>query len=325
MNIWRKPPGGYTPEMRRARRHARLQKTVAVLLVVAIAGAGARAGLLKSDPVSEAHALQLFRSDDSSEGVDRSQDERRGERAATRNGNTNEERNTASAPRERSRTPAAAQPSAEEPVRTSTPSPRNEDHQTMPAEGVYTWHVEGFEETSGGMRRELPKESHRIITHGDGGTWVDHHIFSNQRESWFEVGRSDEGLVTQAVRNRVQFGAVEVDRTVTFNPAALGARMPFRLNDTWAGEWTGRTEGEYEARTFEHGYITIDGERVEVWGTEIVMHMRGEVEGEVTTRSWIAPAYGLVVKQQQQMLVASGPGEYRMEWTGQVESLTPTR
>jgi hypothetical protein len=175
------------------------------------------------------------------------------------------------------------------------------------------------------MRRELPKESHRIITHESSETWTEHHIFSNQREEWFEVGRSDSGLVTAAVRNRVQFGAVEVDRTVTFDPVVLGARMPFRLNDSWSGRWEGRTEGEYEARIFEHGYIAIDGKRVEVWGTEIMMHMRGEVEGEVMTRSWIAPAYGLVVKQHQRMSVASGPGQYTTEWTGQLSSLTPSR
>jgi hypothetical protein len=190
---------------------------------------------------------------------------------------------------------------------------------------VYAWEIDGYEETSGGMRRSLPEESHRIVTHGASGRWVEHHIFSDQREQWFELGSSDEGLVTSSVRNRVQFGAVEVDRTVSFDPHLLGARMPFRLNDSWSGAWKGRTEGQYEATILEHSFLTIDGERVEVWKTEVFMQMRGEVEGEVMTRSWIAPAYGLVVKQYQRMVVASGPGEYRTEWVGQVRSLTPAR
>jgi hypothetical protein len=154
---------------------------------------------------------------------------------------------------------------------------------------------------------------------------VEHHIFSNKREEWFELNRADSVLRTSAVRNRVEFGPVEVDRTVTFDPHVIGARLPFRVDESWSGTWEGRTYGEYRSEVFERAYIVVEGKRLEVWGTEVLMHMRGEIEGEVLTRSWIAPRYALIVKQYQRISIETGAYSYRTEWTGQVASLTPSR
>lgn len=328
MSNWDTPPGGLTSDERRGQRRRRIKSAIAGLLVMTLVMGFARANLLESDPVSEAEALKEFRA---STGGDASTvgDRRRGSK----------ERGS-SVSRRRPSVVAQATPSHGVP-RAAPPSTPSEDRNVVegdpsekghaereparPREGVYTWTIEGYEEASGGTRRELPERSHRIITHGDRGTWTEHHIFSNKRETWFHLDSSSSGSSTTAVRNRIEFTPVVVDRTVTFDPPVRSTRLPFQLNETWSGRWEGRTEGDYDARIFEHTYIVIEGEKVEVWGSEVTMRMRGEVDGVVVTRSWIAPAYDMVVRQYQRMDVESGPGAYRSEWTGQVTSLTPSQ
>lgn len=325
MNVWTEPPGGFTRDQRRERRRRRFETTVAGLVVVALGLVGARALLLQSRPVPTAEALEAYRAalhrERSQVSGDGAGPRRLAQRTAIRKSHTE----TVAMPQVVASPSPQARSGDDGSGSAPTAAPRARREETRPDDGVYLWEVQGYEEASGGTRRELPERSHRIITHGGRGSWVEHHIFSDQREEWFEGGRSGSGFVSHAVRNRVQFGPVEVDRTVTFDPDLLAARLPFRINETWSGKWTGRTEGEYRARVFEHAHFIFDGERVEVWGTEVVMTMRGEVEGEVITRSWIAPAYDLVVKQEQRMTVESGPGTYHTEWTGRVTSLTPSR
>ncbi len=188
--------------------------------------------------------------------------------------------------------------------------------------GVYSWEVEGYEQAPG-VRRDLPSRSHRVITHQGASAWTEHHIFSEEREQWMNLNVAPEGVTVTSVRNRVVMGPVTVDKTVTYNPAVFVARFPPKVGRTWEGSWSGRTSGEYTARTFDHTTLVIAGEEVEVWASEVIMYMRGEVEGRVITRSWYSPKYRLLVKQYQNMDAKTGPGEYRSEWTGQVVSLQP--
>jgi hypothetical protein len=191
-----------------------------------------------------------------------------------------------------------------------------------PDEGVYTWTINGYEQGPG-VRRELPRKSHRVINHEGKDDWVEHHIFSEQKEQWFGLTISREGGAAREVRNRVEMGPVTVDRTVVFNPVMFVSRFPYKVGQTWEGQWTGDTSGSYSGRTLDHGTLRIGGKEVEVWLTEVDMEMRGEVEGDVLTRSWVAPDYHMVVKQYQEANVRSGPGEYYSEWMGQVTSLRP--
>lgn len=189
---------------------------------------------------------------------------------------------------------------------------------------MYRWRVDGIERGSG-VERRLPSRSHRVITHKGSKGWVEHHIFSQEKEMWFDLMLGDRGVYSRSSRNRVVMGPVTIDRTVTFTPPVLGSRAPFRLGRTWSGEWSGKTSGRYSAETIEHTWLTIDGKRVEVWATELDMHMWGEVEGRVVTRTWVAPEYRLAVKQYQETDVRSGPGSYYSRWTGQTLSLTPRK
>ena len=323
--MWAQPPGGFTPQQRNRRTLRRLQVTALALVVFASVLSTTRLALVRSAPVSHQEAVETYRMRAAGQPDDF-------ERDRVRHGASRRRKISS----QTSRTPSGQAPMAARSIRTAESNgragspPREASRRKeqaaahRPFEGVYTWSIQGYEQASGGMRRELPKRSHRIVTHAPDNGWVEHHIFSEQREAWFELEWAGSGLTTQAVRNRVEFGPVEVDRTVTFSPSVLGARLPLEVNDEWSGSWKGRTEGDYTARIFEHTTITIDDERVEVWGAEIEMHMRGEVEGDVLTQSWIAPDHGLVVKQHQVMSVESGPGSYETEWSGQVQSLRPS-
>jgi hypothetical protein len=183
--------------------------------------------------------------------------------------------------------------------------------------------MDGYEDAPG-VHRELPRQSHRIITY-EGKGWVEHHIYSEQKEQWFHLASSPKGVTVSEVRNRVVMGPVTVDKTVTYDPPAYASVFPFEVGQTWHGSWSGKTSGDYTGKTLDHGTITIGGENVEVWITEVVMHMQGEVQGSVVTRSWVAPSLALVVKQYQDSSVDAGPGKYRSEWTGQLTSLHPQR
>jgi hypothetical protein len=184
--------------------------------------------------------------------------------------------------------------------------------------------VDGFEQAPG-VRRELPREAHRVLTHhsSDPQRWEEHMIFSEQKEMWFDLSIVDNGVVTNSSRNKVTIGPVTQDKTVVFDPPVLVSNWPFKVGNTWSGRWDGKAYGTYEGKTFEHGYVTIEGERVEVYASEVRMQMKGDIEGTVLTRSWVSPKYNIVVKQYMETDVQSGPGNYYSEWTGQVQSLEP--
>lgn len=215
----------------------------------------------------------------------------------------------------------SAAPSAETTTDGSAPQ-QEQSAPHLPPEGVYEWEVDGVERAPG-VERRLPARSHRLIQHTGADSWTEHHIFSEEKEMWFGLLVADGCVATKSSRNRVVMGPVTADKTVTFDPVAIASRTPYELGRTWKGSWSGKTSGTYTGRTFEHTYLMIGGERVEVWGSEIVMTMHGEVEGNVITRTWVAPKYSLAVKQYQKTNVESGPGSYFSEWTGQTLTLDP--
>jgi hypothetical protein len=325
-NLWATPPGGIDPQTRKAAR-ARLRIGVVSALssLLAVGGAGVYATMKASTPAAVEDALAEFRAERSTRTGDgkreRSRQPRESRRPPSKKERSPDRRATVAASGDESfvRVQRSNRSSAK-PKRARTSAPALPVGR--PREGVYSWEIEGYEQVPG-VKRDLPKRSHRVITHQGRSDWTEHHIFSEQREQWLKLEVSREGVATTSARNRVEMGPVEVDRTVIFNPPVFVARFPFDLGAVWKGSWSGKTRGKYTARTFDHSTLTIGGERVEVWATEVVMDMTGEVEGRVITRSWVAPKYRLVVKQYQWTQVESGPGEYRSEWTGKLRSLHP--
>lgn len=333
-DVWAAPPGGLPA----AARRSHLNSGIAFALVVALSVGGSLmyASMKKSTAVSAEDALAEFAAatqDD--ESIDRkparSKERTKRERTpkAGRKEDPSRQGGSVAAPpvdthtttrpsRRRGPAPAAAA------ARERQPKADARTEATPPEEGVYAWIVEGYEQAPG-VRRDLPSRSHRVITHDGDDSWTEHHIFSEQREQWMSTAISPEGVMARSVRNRVEMGPVEVDNTIVFNPVMFVARYPSKVGQTWSGSWSGKTSGTYTARTFEKTTVVIEGQEIEVYASEVVMDMRGEVEGRAITRSWYSVEHRMVVKQYQKMDVTSGPGEYRSEWTGQVLSLQPQR
>jgi hypothetical protein len=336
-DIWAVPPGD-DGTIRRQIRRKRWKTLVAYGVTLSIViGTATYAWMNQSTPVSADDALARFRSEGSEKAVaaggspneDRRQGaERTKPRASTRPGRKEREAPrvavgaAAKSPEETGGT--VADPDAGPPDKTTTSAEAAKVSLRRPEEGVYEWSVDGYERAPG-MRRDLPERSYRLINHAGRAGWVEHHIFSKQKEMWNHLTISEEGVFAISTRNRVEIGPVTADRTVHFNPPMLVNRFPNKLGSSWKGSWSGKTSGSYTARVFDHTTITIEGEEVEVWAVEVALEMHGEVEGTALVRSWVAPDYSLVVRQYQKTSARSGPTTYYSEWTGQVVSLTPRR
>lgn len=336
-DIWATPPGGLPDGSRRS-----LKGPIALGLAVtmAVAGAVGYSSMRSSTAVSADEALAQFQasqqaSDDAGASGASTEPEQRPKKTgkAEPKDAKSQERprgdgdpvaaatgsNHTKAPGDESgATGAGSQASSSE-----RPAPNARPARPQrPQEGVYAWQVEGYEQAPG-VRRNLPRRSHRVINHEGSDSWVEHHIFSEEKEQWMNLGLHADGVTASAVRNRVVMGPVEEDNTVVYNPPVFVARVPNEVGRAWKGSWQGKTSGTYTGRTFDHTTVVIQGERVEVWASEIVMRMHGELSGTATTRSWYSPKYSMVVKQYQIVDVESGPGSYRSEWSGQVLSLAP--
>jgi hypothetical protein len=318
--MWAAPPGATID--RRSRLRGALRSTrgfVASFVVVALIAGGGRivvTTLQTSDPVSTSQALQRFRA---ASGIEDPETAGARETAKTRPGApTARGRNAPAGTASVARTPPARATESRARVATRAPS----DSLVPPRSGVYTWDTEGYEEAPG-LHRELPKKSHSIIQRTGKHSWTEHQIYSEQREQWLKLSLSPEGVACSSVRNRVQFGPIEEDNTIPFDPPALFLSFPNEVGKRWGGEWSGRTSGDYQAQTLEKTSMVIGGRRVIAWVTEVEMHFRGEVEGESTVRLWAAPEYRMVVKQWQVTDVKSGPGNYHSEWTRTLRSLDP--
>lgn len=195
---------------------------------------------------------------------------------------------------------------------------------TTPAEGVYSWATDGWEEAQG-IRRDFPEESQRIITASDGDSFKQHHYFSEEREIWSEFVITEDGAHVAMQRNKAKFGPVTNDSRVDFSPPMLVGKADPTVGEAWKGSWEGKTSGTYTARVFDHGRITVGDESLEVWGYEIHMEMRGELNGTVDARVLFSPKYALTVQEHYKQHIESGRTNYRAEWTMTLKSTTPQR
>lgn len=330
-DIWGVPPGGFEATTKKKRPWLRATIAGTLVLSLGIGGGMMVSSMNRSTGVSTESALAEFRSQGGSSQVADS-DDIAGKRPKAdprgRKKSRSTDRNVGAGSSGGSTTVDSASEQQVE-NETSRTGRSGRDAQTAaasnispPAEGVYTWTIDGYEEAPG-VHRRFPKRSNRIITHEGGNNWTEHHIFSEQTEEWFGLGMSKKGVFTRQVRNRVEMGPVTVDKTVVYDPVMFVSHFPTDVGETWDGSWEGKTSGEYKAKCFETGFLTIGGEKVEVFATEVFMRMRGDIEGTVTVRSWVSPEHRLVVKQYQESRVQTGPGEYHSEWTGQLNSLHP--
>ena len=198
------------------------------------------------------------------------------------------------------------------------------DYPTTPAEGVYSWDTDGWEEAAG-IRRQFPNESQRIVTASNGESWKQHHYFSEEREIWSEFSIGEKGAYLNMQRNRAKFGPVTNDSTIDFSPPMMVGLAKPKLGATWSGKWQGRTSGTYSSRIFDHGTMTIGGESIEVWGYEVRMTLKGELEGTVYAKIMYSQEYALTVQEFYRQDIQSERGRYRAEWNMTLKSTTPQR
>lgn len=283
----------------------KLLGTAAGLIIVAGAGTLLVRGLSSTTPVSTESALEQFRAEAGPQTSD------------SQPADTSSAAQTAEPPVAGPALPAPRPPQ-------SAASAPAEQNLTPPEPGVYLWHTNGFEEVPG-VRREMPDETNSILTHQGPDRWREHYRYSQEREQWLDLIISPAGVASPSVRNRVVIGPIVADRTVVFDPPAIFARFPSRVGDAWQGSFSGKTNGSYTGRTFENTTLRIGDEDLEVWASEVVMHMQGEVEGDVTVQVWINPLYRLAVKQHQIATIRNGPGTYHSEWTSLLKSVRPQR
>ena len=199
---------------------------------------------------------------------------------------------------------------------------RDYDYPVTPEEGVYSWSTKGWEEAAG-IRRDFPAESQRIITASDGSGYKQHHYFSEEREIWSQFVVSKSGMHMASQRNRAKFGPVTNDSTVTFSPPMLVGLASPEVGKTWSGKWRGKTSGTFAARIFDHGRMTVGGESLEVWGYELRIQMKGELDGTVFARIMYAPEHALTVQEHYTQDIQSERGRYRADWEVTLKSTTP--
>jgi hypothetical protein len=321
-DLWASPPGQGQQPKTSSRPYVRAFIASALVVLLGIGAGVLYRWVQTSTPVGTERALQEFRS--KAKHVGRSKNPVQAKKRPDPIQATKKRRDPSTRRKSESKSVVAASSSNEsaQPRKARRHTETRAPYIDRPAEGVYTWKIEGYEQIPG-LRRDLPERSNRVITHYGNGGFVLHHTFSEQRETWNWAAIEPQGVVVKKSRNRVDFGPFTADRTIHFDPPMLVGPTPYELGETWRGSWSGKTSGDYRGRTFDHTHMTIGGKRVEVWATELILQLRGEVEGEALYRNWVAPEYGLVVKQYEKTSARSGPGEYRSEWIGEVMSLDP--
>lgn len=229
---------------------------------------------------------------------------------------------------------AAPAPSAEKPGVDST-SVATTSASTIPTkvpeEGTYAYSGGGRERFAF-YERGMPKESFRTIVHQGHRRWSEHHLFSDQRESWTYYSLSPEARLTYSQRNKVVFSKIERDVTLTFSRPLRSSIFPWVAGRTWSGEIHGRASGDesgevygqYAASTIEHSTLTIEGRAVETWVGHARLELHGAIEGEVDVTRWLMPSTGLTVREEYDadLELASGV-TYMAQWHVQLASLQP--
>lgn len=308
-----------------------------VSVVVGVLGFFGLRWMTTLTPVSRDRALEMFEKESSqakaASSTDKSNDKTSGgQKAASTDDKDSGEAGSSSgsggggsSPQKHTTAAAAGTESSKEQGNSSKAAKAaGYDYPTTPEDGVYSWDTDGWEEAAG-IRREFPEESQRIITASNGESWKQHHYFSEEREIWSEFSIGEKGAYLNMQRNRAKFGPVTNDSTIDFSPPMMVGLANPKVGATWSGKWEGRTSGSYSSRIFDHGTMDIGGESIEVWGYEVRMTLRGELDGTVYAKIMYSREYALTVQEFYRQDIQSERGRYRAEWDMTLKSTTPQR
>ena len=301
---------------------------VASMLVLGYAG---YRWVTTSTPVDRDAAVALFRAEkESSSSTDDLSSEEKNKSSATAKSSARSRSGPPKKDAGRGKTPAtvtqvastSASGLGHKKARSNPSKPARYRPPAPPKEGVYSWDTDGWEQAAG-VRRDMPKESQRILTHNPDGSWVNHHYFSEEREIWTEFRFSERGAELVWQRNKVKFGPVTNDSRIDFAPPMIVGKEKMHVGMRWEDTWSGDTSGDYKSHVFEQITMDIGGDRVEVWGIEYVINLRGQQKGTVNAQVWFAPEHSMTVKEHYIQDVEASGGKYHAEWTMTLRSLHP--
>lgn len=226
---------------------------------------------------------------------------------------------------------AGAQPLARTAdVAAATTDAQTSSFDVMPAEGVYRFEGSG-EENINGISRPLDTESHRIVTHEDHDTWVEHHIFQEERQSWTRITTGATGRLVHSQRNLIGIAGQTVrDTDVPFDPPVQAVLFPHRVGHTWSDRFEGRSEpdgddysGTYRVQALGDEVWRVGNRPVRVFGYQMDVEFEGELEADVTVKYWFAPLHGVTVKEHYSIDATVEGLDYHAEWDVRLLSIAP--
>lgn len=306
----------------------RIAAAVVVVLVAALAGGYITSK--KQTPVSPAEAVRRFREEN-----DRTVSPTRRLGVAKPNGKGRDGAGSRKPPTRRDKNGSGAVEArvADETGRGAGRADARRPQRVLvvsaPAEGVYSYRGNGREQL-GPWKRDFFPTSHRLITREDENTWLEHHIFSDEREFWSRISTDVHERKAHSQRHYIEVGPYAVEKELRFAPPLVSAMLPPATGHTWNGRFDATTNdgedvrGTYSGRTFEERVWNVGGVDVRVWGVDVQVHLRGDISGEVRVKRWFSPGLGLNVREDYHTDVDLGAGlTYHADWSVTLQSVTP--
>lgn len=296
----------------------------ALVAVILVAGAAGYMIFRVQTPVSLNQAIERFRAANDGITSRRHQVNPTSDRAKKKPANRGRE--APDRPREGSRRSTSATRLKRRPSVTQVSLPLWD---VMPAEGVYSYVGRGEESIWPVPPRKFPRFTQRLITHEGRNTWVENHLFSEERESWTRFSTSETGRLVHHQRNYIAIGHYEEDKIVPFHPPILALKFPPRVGHSWGGVSKGETNdgesytGTWTVEVVADEHWTIGGTRARVVAYEFDIDLEGEFNGTVAVNVWLAPRYGLTVREEYDADAMIGPLKYNGKWFVELRSLEP--
>ncbi|GAA0633640.1 hypothetical protein GCM10009547_41980 [Sporichthya brevicatena] len=173
---------------------------------------------------------------------------------------------------------------------------------TPPAEGSWTYRVEGQRKVgAAGSAQPFAEDADAVVTR-TGGT-ADRPEFGVHTETSFattdETRRYGPGSVDAI---NLKASALGLSYGGTFDTPQQLIRTPIRIGDTWTSRWkAGGTRGETSSTVTGARSVEVEGQRITCYVVERKTKMSGDVTGTQNQRTcWVA-ALGMPAADQQEL------------------------